>query len=50
LGIPAVIVSIWHILNLTFYKLYEVIEGGLEQVVEPLVNKYKADQFAALGE
>ncbi len=38
-----------HRINLTLYKLDEVIEGELEQVVEPLVNEYQADQLAALS-
>ena len=39
-----------HRINLTLYKLDEVIEGGLEQVIEPLINEYQADQLAALGD
>ncbi len=39
-----------HRINLTLYKLDEIIEGGLEQVIEPLINEYQADQLAALGE
>ncbi len=39
-----------HRINLTLYKLDEIIDGGLEQVIEPLINEYKADQLAALGE
>ncbi len=38
-----------HRINLTLYKLDEIIEGDLEQVVEPLINEYQADQLAALG-
>jgi len=38
-----------HRINLTLYKLDEIIEGGLEQVIEPLINEYQADQLAALG-
>ena len=38
-----------HRINLTLYKLDEIMEGGLEQVVEPLINEYQADQLAALG-
>jgi len=38
-----------HRINLTLYKLDEIIDGGLEQVVEPLINEYQADQLAALG-
>ncbi len=39
-----------HRINLTLYKLDEIIEGGLEQVVEPLINEYQADQLAALAD
>ena len=38
-----------HRINMTLYKLDEIIGGGLEQVVEPLINEYQADQLAALG-
>jgi len=39
-----------HRINLTLYKLDEIIEGGLQQVIEPLINEYQADQLAALGD
>lgn len=39
-----------HRINLTLYKLDEIMEGHLEQVVEPLINEYQADQLAALGD
>ena len=29
----------------THYKLDEIVEGGLEQVIEPLINEYQADQL-----
>ncbi|TQV84792.1 peptide chain release factor 1 [Exilibacterium tricleocarpae] len=38
-----------HRINLTLYKLAEVMEGGLGDVVQPLVNEYQADQLAALA-
>jgi peptide chain release factor 1 len=38
-----------HRINLTLYKLDEVLEGGLDQVVQPLVNEYQADQLAAIA-
>lgn len=38
-----------HRINLTLYKLAEVMEGGLEQVIEPLINEYQADQLASLA-
>ena len=39
-----------HRINLTLYKLDEILEGDLSQVVEPLINEYQADQLAALSE
>jgi len=39
-----------HRINLTLYKLDEILEGGLEQVIEPLTNEYQADQLAALSD
>ena len=38
-----------HLINLTLYKLAEVMEGDLEQVIEPLINEYQADQLASLS-
>ncbi len=38
-----------HRINLTLYKLDEIIQGGLNQVVEPLINEYQAEQLAALS-
>ncbi|MGB5165416.1 MAG: peptide chain release factor 1 [Woeseiaceae bacterium] len=38
-----------HRINLTLYKLDEILEGGLTHVVDPLINEYQADQLAALG-
>jgi len=39
-----------HRINLTLYKLEEVMEGHLEQVIEPLVNENQAQMLTALGE
>jgi peptide chain release factor 1 len=39
-----------HRINLTLYKLSEVMEGSLDEVIQPLVNEYQADQLAALSE
>jgi len=39
-----------HRINLTLYKLSEILEGDLDQVIEPLFNEYQADQLAALGD
>jgi peptide chain release factor 1 len=38
-----------HRINLTIYKLAELLEGDLDQVVDPLISEYQADQLAALG-
>ena len=38
-----------HRINLTLYKLDEVLEGDLDEVVQPLINEYQADQLAALS-
>ena len=39
-----------HRINLTLYKLDEIMGGSLEQVINPLVNEYQAEQLAALAE
>ncbi|MGE3919350.1 MAG: peptide chain release factor 1 [Gammaproteobacteria bacterium] len=39
-----------HRINLTLYKLSEIMEGSLAQVIEPLVREYQADQLAAMDE
>ena len=39
-----------HRINLTLYKLNEILEGDLDQVVDPLVSEYQADQLAQLAE
>jgi peptide chain release factor 1 len=39
-----------HRINLTLYKLDEVLAGDLDQVIEPLTNEYQADQLASLSE
>lgn len=38
-----------HRINLTLYKLSEIVEGDLDQVIEPLINEYQADQLALLS-
>ncbi len=38
-----------HRINLTLYKLDEVIQGDLNQVIEPLVNEYQAEQLSSLA-
>ena len=39
-----------HRINLTLYKLDEIIEGGLDAVVEPLVREHQADLLKELGQ
>lgn len=39
-----------HRINLTLYSLDEVLSGGVDAVIEPLLSEYQADQLAALGE
>jgi len=39
-----------HRINLTLYKLAEVMEGDLDAVIDPLRQEYQADQLAALAE
>ena len=39
-----------HRINLTLYKLAEVLEGDLDQVIQPLVSEYQADQLATINE
>ena len=38
-----------HRINLTLYKLSEIMEGDLGQVIQPLIQEHQADQLAALG-
>jgi len=37
-----------HRINLTLYKLSEILEGDLDPVIEPLFNEYQADQLRLL--
>lgn len=39
-----------HRINLTLYSLNEVMSGAVEQVIEPLLVEFQADQLAALGD
>ena len=39
-----------HRINLTLYKLDEVIEGGLDNLVQPLIQEHQADQLASLSD
>jgi peptide chain release factor 1 len=38
-----------HRINLTIYKLDEVMEGELDAVILPLIQEYQADQLAELA-
>jgi peptide chain release factor 1 len=38
-----------HRINLTLYKLADIVEGDLSEVIGPLSNEYRADQLGALG-
>lgn len=38
-----------HRINLTLYKLPEIMEGALDEVIVPLTKEYQADQLAALA-
>jgi peptide chain release factor 1 len=39
-----------HRINLTLYRLNDVLEGELDGVIDPLVSEYQADQLAAAGQ
>ncbi|HGM5582642.1 TPA: peptide chain release factor 1 [Pseudomonas putida] len=39
-----------HRINLTLYSLDDVLAGGVDAVIEPLLAEYQADQLAALGD
>ena len=38
-----------HRINLTLYKLSEVMEGSLNEIVQPLVSEFQAEQLASLA-
>ena len=38
-----------HRVNLTLYKLNEIIQGDLDQVIDPLTREYQAEQLSALS-
>lgn len=38
-----------HRINLTLYKLSEVMQGDLDAVIQPLIHEYQADQLAELA-
>ncbi|MGP1958944.1 MAG: peptide chain release factor 1 [Arsenophonus sp. NC-CH8-MAG3] len=39
-----------HRINLTLYRLDEVIDGKLDTLIQPIINEYQADQFSALSD
>jgi peptide chain release factor 1 len=39
-----------HRINLTLYKLDEVLSGNLNHIVVPLVSEYQADLLASMSE
>jgi peptide chain release factor 1 len=39
-----------HRINLTLYKLSEVMEGSLSEIIEPLINEFQAEQLAQLAQ
>lgn len=39
-----------HRINLTLYKLDDIMNGGLAQVIDPLTHEYQADQLAAMSD
>jgi peptide chain release factor 1 len=39
-----------HRIGLTLYKLDEIMEGALDEVIQPLINEYQADMLSALSE
>ncbi|KAF3976996.1 MAG: peptide chain release factor 1 [Methylococcales symbiont of Iophon sp. n. MRB-2018] len=38
-----------HRINLTLYKLDEIMQGGLKHVIQPLINEHQADLLTQLG-
>jgi peptide chain release factor 1 len=39
-----------HRINLTLYKLESIMEGDLDEVIEPLIQEHQANQLAAISE
>ena len=39
-----------HRINLTLYKLEDILQGALDHIIEPLISEDQAEQLAALGE
>jgi peptide chain release factor 1 len=38
-----------HRINLTLYKLEEVMQGDLDPIIDPLITEHQAEQLSALG-
>jgi peptide chain release factor 1 len=38
-----------HRINLTLYKLDDIMQGQLNQVIDPLINEYQAELLASLA-
>ena len=39
-----------HRINLTIYRLDEVMNGKIDELIQPIITEYQADQLAALSE
>jgi peptide chain release factor 1 len=40
-----------HRINLTLYKLEDIMQGDLDQIIDPLIHEYQADLLmAVMGE
>ncbi|ESS71801.1 peptide chain release factor 1 [Methyloglobulus morosus KoM1] len=39
-----------HRINLTLYKLDDIMQGGLEQVIQPLISEHQAELLTQLGD
>ena len=39
-----------HRINLTLYKLQQIMEGDLEELTGALIAEHQAEQLAALGD
>jgi peptide chain release factor 1 len=38
-----------HRINLTLYKVEDIVNGDLDDVIGPLANEYQADLLGAMG-
>lgn len=39
-----------HRINLTLYRLDEVMNGKIDELIQPIITEYQADQLAALAD